>query len=62
MNASGCNAAGELCGIFQHLYFSLDVSSFRLDGGFVAAKAGWGVEGLSKVALAHLKLLWSTIM
>lgn len=35
MTASGYSAAGELSDISQHLYFSLDVSSFHLEGGFV---------------------------
>lgn len=39
----------------------MDIFSFDFDGGFVRCWNGVVVEELSKVVLAHLKLLWSSL-
>lgn len=43
-------------------FFSRDNFSFHFDGGFVHCWNGEVIEELSKVVLAHLKLLWSPLM
>lgn len=40
----------------------MDIFSFHFDGGFVCCWNGEVVEELAKVALAHLKFLWSPLM
>lgn len=43
-------------------FLSMDIFSFRFDGGFVHCWNGEVVEELSKVVLAHLRLPWSPLM